>query len=672
MKKRATGARSKTAPYNGISVANKKQKRSRPESLHRRINRVLGELVEHRQTKDERRESRKGGFRRMTRPMRRKATPDLQKVVRNLTRVIAYDLETTRIEAGTPRPLYITACGNDGFWISGAVSSVQHLAEILTERFLVPDTIGARFIAWNGNKFDVYFIALALLRNPDYLLRPYLTSGKNLRGLRVVRRQFNDDGVEITNEKGTKEISWEFLDGIAVTGIQKPLKDFLKTFAPAFQKLDGPDFDKETFDVTNANHVKYAERDSEGLYHALEKARRVCVDNFSIDLSATIGNMAIKIFQRHIPNFVEVWKPPAKALRVIHEQVMRGGFCFCVKRYRGPVWKYDINQAYAAAMRDARLPAGRCVWTQKRNPYALVYIARVRAKNFRNRIPFYYRDMETGKSVFALQEIGDTWLTSIEIEQLEKEGWQVEIFESWFWESKFSMKEYVNKLEFLRIGEGRDPKDAQGEMVKYIGNNSYGKTVERLDGLELLIAPEQPEGFSEYPVMDSDDDSLQYVWYRFSTPVLREYHQPQIGAFITADVRMRLRRAAMVSPDTWLYGDTDCAVFSSDVTALLNVDPGKYGSWKIEENGTHYTFPGAKKVYCSDDGKVKHAKGVNVRYMTTEDFDKWYQGVPLRQTQTQRQNFVKVLSGFDMFFERTKWGEQNEYTRKIERAEKAS
>lgn len=585
--------------------------------------------------------------------MRRKETPPVEKVVKNLKRMIAYDIETTSIAKGTPRPLYITACGSGGFWISGEILGLNHLTEILVSRFLVEETQGARFVAWNGNKFDVYFIALALLKNPDYILRPYLTSGKNLRGLRVVRRTYDDSGIETTGRKGTKKIEWEFLDGIAMTGIQKSLAELFKTFAPGFQKLTAPDWAKEQFNPRNPEHVAYAERDSEGLYHAMEKARSVCVDNFNIDLSATIGNMAIKIFQRHIPKMVECWKPPAKALRAIHDQVMRGGYCFCVKRYRGPVWKYDLNQAYASAMRDAPMPAGRCVWSQKRNPYATCYIARITARNFANRIPFYYRDSETGESVFALQEIGDTWLTSIEIEQLEREGWKVQISECWFWESKFSMKEYVGKLENLRIGEGRDPKNAQGEMIKYIGNNSYGKTVERLDGLELLIAAEKPDGFSEYPVSD-DNEGLQYVWYRFGTPMLREYHQPQIGGFITAQVRMAVRRAALLSPDTWLYADTDCVVFREPIA--LPIDPGKYGAWKIEEAGAQFTIA-AKKVYCSADGKTKHAKGLNIKYLTTEDFEKWYHGVPPRQKQIQRQNFVKVLSGFDMFFEREKTGE---------------
>lgn len=632
-----------------------------------RISRVLKNLNDRRARKHASAEKRRD-FRHMTRPMRRKETPPLERVQKKLTRLIAYDLETTSIAKGTPRPLYLTACGDlspdpspvngegkKGFWYSGEVLGPSHLLEILSARFLTNENAGCRFVAWNGNKYDVYLIALALLKSPDFILRPYLTQSKNLRGLRVMRRQWNSAGEEITGQKGVKAVSWEFLDGISMLGILKPLDEFLKTFAPDYLKLEAPDFEHEQFNPRNPAHVRYAERDSEGLYHGLEKARSIMVENFAIDLCPTIGNMGIKILQRHIPRHIECWKPPVKALQAIRAQVMRGGFCFCVHRYSGPVWKYDINQAYAAAMRDARMPAGRCIWSATVNPYADVYIARLRAVNPHNRIPFYYRDMEKGRSVFGLQEIGETWLTSIEIDQLKREGWKVEIFESWFWETGFRLKEYVDRLEFLRVGEGRNPKDAQGEMVKMIGNNSYGKTVEQLDGLDLVMSAEAPDGYSPYPVTDNDvDPGLDYVWYKIGEPMLREYHQPQIGAFITASVRMVVRRAALLNPDAWLYADTDCTMFRAPVA--LDIDPVRYGAWKMEAEGERYKII-AKKVYISHDGKTKHAKGMNIKKLTEEDFDRWLSGTAPVQNQLQRQNFVKVISGFDMFIEREKVGE---------------
>jgi len=580
----------------------------------------------------------------MTRPMRRKTTPKIERVKANLKPIIAYDLETTNIAKGTPTPLYLTACGDGGFWFSGEILGFRDLQNMIVTRFLIPETVRARFVAWNGNKFDVYLISLALLNNPDYILRPYLTTGKNLRGLKVIL-------------KSDEKQYWEFLDGMAILGIMKSLDDFLKVFAPDYMKLkDAIDFSKESFSPRNPEHIKYAERDSEGLYHAMRRARDIVVENFHIDLCPTAGNLGVKILQRYIPQNVECWKPPVKALQAIRQQAMRGGFCFCVTRYQGPVYKYDLNQAYAAAMREAKLPTGKCFWSQKRNPYAQVYIARVRGTNFRNRVPFYYRDMIEQKSVFGMQDIGETWLTSIEIEQLESEGWKLEILECWSWEGKFNLKEYVNKLEFLRVGEGRNPKDAQGEMIKAIGNNSYGKTVEQLEGLELVISAEQPQDFAPYIL---EEDSLEYIWFKLSEPMMREYHQPQIGAFITAHVRMVVRRAALLDPDSWLYADTDCVMYKQDQTDSLDIDPKRYGAWKIEELGTEFIIA-AKKVYSSIDGKTMHAKGMNVKRLTVGDFEKWIAGDAPIQTQIQRQSFIKVLSGFDMFIERVKTGQKKD------------
>lgn len=555
-------------------------------------------------------------------------------------KLIAYDLETTRIKKGTPKPLYLTAYG-ETFSFSNRIDSLLHLGQIIRDRFLTEENKGARFIAWNGNKFDVFFICAALLHDENFILRPYLTRTKNLRGVKITSRE---------NDK----LCWEFLDGISMTGIQKKLKDFLKTFAPEYQKLDGPDFEKEEFNANNTEHVRYAERDSEGLYYALINAQIIVKEHFNLMLQPTIGNLGIKAFQSFIPMSVTVWEPPFQAKKAIRDYAMRGGFCFCVKKYEGPVWKYDINQAYAAAMRESWLPSGRCFSTKRIHPYARCGVYRIKAQKAGNKIPFYYRDITSGKSVFGVDTIDDTWITSIEVDQLQKEGWKIELLDGWAWEDGFQMREYVDKLEYLRIGEGRDPKSAQGEMMKALGNNSYGKTVETLDGIELVMSAECPDGYYNY---QAEDEQLQHIWFRFGAPVLRDYHQPHIGTFITAYVRMVVRRAALTNPEGWIYADTDCVIFDSP--AHLPIDPKLYGYWKIEEEGTNYRII-AKKVYAefgAPDG-AKHAKGLNIKRLTDSDFIEWFNGRPPSQTQIQRQNFLKVMTGFDMFIERTKVGQK--------------
>jgi hypothetical protein len=557
-----------------------------------------------------------------------------------LSRLIAYDLETTRIKAGrTPDVLYLTAYAED-WQCSMPVRDDKHLLEILETRFLIEPFNKARFVAWNGNNFDVYLVARALLQSNDYILRPYLTRSKNLRGLRVTRA---DD----------PKASWEFLDGISMTGLTgKPLREFLAVFAPDHAKLDGPDFEREDFDAKNPAHVAYAERDSEGLYYGLKRAESITIENFETGLAPTVGNMGIKIFQAHIPANVVIWGPNYQLTKILREQVMRGGYCFCARKFEGPIWKYDINQAYAAAMREARLPSGRCIWNPKGlNKYARTFIVKVKGFNPKNRVPFYYRDMK-GVAGHAASAIDETWITSIEYQQLISEGWRLAAMESYFWEDDFSMTEYVDKLEALRINAPGGPNGAQGLMLKSIGNNSYGKTVEQLDGLELVMSLDQPKGFSHY---QSESKDTEHIWFKFGRPVLREYHQPHIGAFITAHVRMVVRRAILQDADSWLYADTDCVIFSRPVALAL--DPKKYGMWKVEAAGEVYRII-TKKVYADLGAEVRHAKGINVRRLTPEDFAAWYAGRPPRQTQTHRQNFVRFMRGADMFIERTKVGQR--------------
>jgi hypothetical protein len=607
-------------------------KKSSSEKRENRINRLSKKLLERFERFNEKTDAHK-----KRKPFRLK-----ERKRAKITKMIAYDLETTNIEKGTPKVLYITAFSKQlDFTLSMPVKDLTHLLVILERYFLDDEFVNCRFVAWNANNFDVYFIAAALLSSPYYILYPYMTKGKKIRGLRVVSRE---------NDKK----QWEFLDGMAMTGIQKSLDSFLKVFAPDYKKLkDAIDFSKETFDPSNPLHVDYAMRDSEGLYYGLIKAESIIKEHFNLGLQPTVGNLGIKVFQSQIPENVTVWALPMKVQKIVTDQVMRGGYCHCVGKYYGQVWKYDINQAYAAAMREAWLPCGNVLQINKKeiNKYAPCAIYLVDAFHPTNFVPFYWKDHEQN-AMFTNNEINNAWLTSIEIVQLMKENWKIKVHDGYFWNDQFKMTEYVNKLEHLRnAGEGGS-KGAQGEMIKAVGNNSYGKTVEQLEGLELILALECPDGYAQY---QGDEDLFKHVWFKFNEPSIREYHQPQIGAFITAHVRMVLRRAIMLNPKAWLYADTDGIMFSEPVD--LDISPTVYGKWKVEAEGAIFRLI-TKKVYANDDASEKHAKGVNISRLTNQDFIDWYNGKPPIQTQVQRSNFVQAMTGFDMFYERTKIGQK--------------
>lgn len=611
--------------------------------------------------------------------IRRKRRP------RNI-RLIAYDLETTNIQAGTPHPLYITAYGgehrdmeefriaerlavkrNDPIFGMTWQDGYYTLLEVLATEFLITEHDSTRYVGWNANNFDVFMVAKALLLDDRYELRPYLTRSKSLRGLRVKDLQ---TGCE-----------WEFLDGIAMTGCTMPLEKFLKVFAPDHEKLD-VDFSVEEFDYTKQTHCEYAMRDSVGLYHGLMKAQEIMYNTFGQRLAPTVGNMGIKIFQSYLPKETKVQPLSEELEKIVRDYVMRGGYCYCVKRYTGPVWKYDINQAYAAAMRETWLPDG---YANRVSGYWARYpgIYRLTAHNPHNKIPFYYRDSD-GVSVFGMTEITDTWLTSSEYEQLAAEGWNIKITDGYLFSGRFKMTEYVDRLENIRMSAEGGPNGAVGTMMKSTGNNSYGKTVESLDGVEYILANECPEGFMAYKPPEMGAVDLP-IWVKKNEPTKKDYHKPQIGAFITAHVRMVVRRAALMNPDAWLYADTDCVVFSAPVA--LDIHKSQYGKWKQEAAGEVFRIVTKKvyaKIYTSDEiacdncnhfkkkrcgekivfsencerfsGKDQHAKGMNVRKLTMKQFELWQNGEVPVQTQIHRNNFMKVLAGAEMYIERVRRG----------------
>lgn len=552
----------------------------------------------------------------------------------------AYDLETTRIESGTPSVLYLTVYGDNQYKVSIPISGKnkkKNFCQILEQHLLTEENNGSRFIAWNGNKFDAYFIAEALLESDRWTIQPYMTASKALRGLKIKEKR-NDN-----MPRKHKLLQFEFLDGMAMTGITAPLKKFLKTFSPDYHKLEGPDFEQgQEFDFNNKRHVEYADRDSEGLYHAMLKVKDIIYDLTELDLKPTVGNLAIKHFMNNLPEGVEIKRPCERVLEHLHGPLKKGGYCWAARQYHGPAWKYDINQAYAAAMRDAALPCGDLVHSnlyEENKPG--IYHVEVERKS-KCKVPFYYKD-EKGIGTFTLGKKVKCWITSIELEHLKKDNWTVNVITGYYWRNSFNMKSFVDKLEKLRSTDKDGPSGPLGTMVKALGNNAYGKTLEQIWGDEFIFSKDKPEGYSLY---DAFDPALKYVYARERKSFPKKYHVPQIGAFITAHVRCIVREAAMYDEDNFLYADTDCVAFTRKARHL-HLDDNRYGSWKTESAGEENIIIG-KKIHYKEGGRVT-AKGLIVKNLTKQDLIDWLAGKIPIQIQTQRQNILKFLGGCAMF-----------------------
>ena len=155
----------------------------------------------------------------------------------------------------------------------------------------------------------------------------------------------------------------------------------------------------------------------------------------------------------NLPEGVVLKAPHPRLLEILNGPIKRGGYCWCQRQHVGPIWKYDINQAYAAAMRDAELPAGDYAWCREYVPNLPgVYEAGI----FRatpSPVPFYYKlekdGGKAGRFTTGRRKV-TTWLTSIEIEHLLRDGWDITFYGGYLWQDSFNFSDVV--FEHHHIG----------------------------------------------------------------------------------------------------------------------------------------------------------------------------------------------------------------------------
>lgn len=554
--------------------------------------------------------------------------------------MISYDLETTAITEGTPTPLYISIY--DGETCSGfPTKGFGELHSVVCREILTDENIGKRFIAYNGNRFDAYLIARSMMTDSAYRIEPWLAKNHSFRGMAIY-------------DTDNRKRFWFFSDPMNMFGYLGSLESFLSVYAPNYHKQH---IDIMHFDNTNPEHIEYAKNDSIALWHAATNAGASLKHVTGIPAQNTIGKTAVKFFESKMPKDALVWRVPQSAERSLI-LAKRGGYVYCRGRYRGNIWKYDLNQAYAAAMKEP-LPSGRCVHTSKYKAGKLgLYLCTI-YRYEHTPVPFYIRDA-SGVPHTTHGETVTGWILSPEIDFLLSTGWDVLVQEGWYWTDRFNMREMVNELEHARIHCEGGPKGALGLMYKAVGNNAYGKTLEDHDGLRIVFAAECPDGYHAY---QAESPEYDYIWIKKDDKHIETYHRPQIGIFITAYVRIWIMESALTSPDTFLYADTDCVAFSTDVSEHLWLDAGKYGAFKVEVFNEEFIFIN-KKVYCSITEHPKKpgiplhvsAKGLHIAGLTVTDFERWYDGHIPKQTQTQRQNILKVMANDPMFIDRERMG----------------
>lgn len=558
---------------------------------------------------------------------------------------IAYDFETDAIAAGTPGPRYLVMVREDDDAVLFA-EDIRRLSwrDVLVRYFLRPEFAGYRFVAYNGNRFDAHFLLKAMSEVAAVEAMPFLAGSNALRGVAVTLKE-------------NPKIRWTFSDAIAMTGFTGKLASFIKAFGnPGDAKLAAEDI--TDFNPESEQDRAYALADTRCLAHAMKNWAKELHDFSGAWPGNTVGAMAIKLFQSKLPDGVLIWEAPAFAKALI-EGAKRGGYVWTAGRYRGPAYGYDINQCYAAQMRNP-LPCGRAVRVRRENPGKLgIYRAIVYRRTPERYVPFYATRVRSNERLYidgSQPEL--VYLCTPEVVTLRELGWKVDVLDGVCWSESFNMSPWVDELEAERARLG--PKSPGGLVVKSIGNNAFGKTLEGAHPMRTLISRTRPDG--GVALMPEQSAVVWGVKEEKDEP---EYHRPQIGVFIMAYGRCQLMRTAAKAPAYFLKADTDGITFARDMRDMLWIDATRYGAFKCEYEATEIMIF-AKKCYCYAGADAREVlervqadpygveeicgmKGIRARELSWEDRIAWFSGNPPSQKQIQVNNVIKQLSGAPMY-----------------------
>lgn len=535
--------------------------------------------------------------------------------------IVAYDFETTRIPKRVTDPMrvqprFITFHG-ERWAYDAAPRSYEATASIFEELWseFEPNT---NLCAFNANRYDLRILLQALLGS-RFTLEPFTSKVSGLRGC-IVRY-------------GRKRV--HLLDPIAMLGLQCDLRTFINVFAPEFPK-GRLDFDRIAFNAKNPAHVEYAKRDSEALYHAVVRAQATLRGICGQKLRPTIGAVAIRAFAAAMPKGVAVPALRSNLYTIVRKIVARGGYVVA-RRYKGKLWTYDLNQAYAFAMRECSLPFGRALPT---NSFCSSKPGFYRVKLRRSTlsaVPYMVRESKPPYRTLETYGAGCvTWLTSDEVSTLIRHGWECGFIEGYVFEGGFSMTAFVDGLEARR--KQFDSTHPVNVLCKAIGCNAYGKTLQEPVTMKIVLSPTMPKG--AFPMVEANAEGAPVPGFWLvpeRKDTRKNYERPQLGAFITAFVRCVLFDAIMGDVAHFVKADTDSVSFSRP-QPHLPLSKWKYGAWKIESDGEYHIVV-AKKVYWTPKKIV--AKGMRTRKLSRAAFERWHKGDVPVQEQIQLQSWKK-------------------------------
>ncbi len=460
--------------------------------------------------------------------------------------------------------------------------------ELLTEKY-----DNHIIYAHNGFRFDYKRLNIKTLACSGFTGKIIKDKAHNYKAI-----ELNKDG-----------LSWFLQD--TVIKFPSKLDSLLETFAPHLPKGE-LNFEKETFNSENIQHVEYAVRDSEGLYFAIERIDALFMDLFDISFHdrPTAPGLALMAFKKFCRKNKVNYPSIGSNDSIFRESYYGGQTLALDSNWHDDVMALDIHSSYGAAMLNNSMPYGNCVSFHPGEGHIL-----------RNNV-LYDVDLfippETLPSLKSVAIIdgkkrkgnncgyirGKYW--GIELKLAEKFGTKIlDISEAWsFVEETDILQKFISHLKDLRTIKN-SPHDKLGKLLQ---NSLYGRFAQGLIEEDTIIGFEPPEnGIAEYD--PGRDELMDYIWTVPRDTTKDKAAPIHWGSYITALARVNLNTAILCSPSSVLYCDTDSIFIErKNFDHFAHLIGPDYGQWGIEADKVGRFRAYAPKAYMIDGKRIN--KGI--------------------------------------------------------------
>lgn len=404
------------------------------------------------------------------------------------------------------------------------------------------------------------------------------------------------------------------------------LEKVAQAFCPELPKLKHViNFEKETFDLNNPDHIAYVFRDCEIVIRAYERHWNNVVRVFGCPLGVTAGSTALKAFKTTIGEGKAYWRLNEKADALVRN-CYYGGLVLPGRSIGnwGRVGSVDVNGAYAFQMDNHSYPIGTPFATHHYHPEFIGFyhvIATVPPSVF-DTLGFNPIPCRTNTGLTWPTGSFDTHITSPEIEYARSKGCTIEIIDGYcFTKSEHVFHEFVEKCQTMELAENGVYKPS----IKQIRNSGYGKFGSKPTHKTIVYSKENFL-FGYYPMENENTGERIEGLFIGEETTQAEYMLPHWAALITAYERLYImqfaeecyRRGAKN-----VYCDTDSIKCDLDVIVSMVSDGtfpvhNNYGGFKVEETCEEFILLGSKCFYGTGEKPLIKAKGLPKRVSKSE------------------------------------------------------